>query len=76
MFERRFRAGKMMDKSPMPWENFQEMSDSDLKAVYNFLRSLEPSDNKVEITFRPSGVSEGSNHQASARNSDARKPGR
>ena len=50
-FERRFRAGRLVEKSPMPWENFQTMSDNDLKAVYNFLRTLKPSDHQVPTTY-------------------------
>jgi mono/diheme cytochrome c family protein len=38
----RFRAGKLHPKSPMPWYSFGRMSDNDLKALYNFLKSLPP----------------------------------
>jgi len=53
-FERRFRAGRLMDDSPMPWENYQHISENDLKAIYNFLRTLQPSDHEVANTFEPS----------------------
>ncbi|MEJ1242444.1 c-type cytochrome [Chryseolinea sp. T2] len=66
VFERRFRAGKLMEETPMPWENFQEMSESDLKAIYNFLQSLEPSNHVVQTTFKPAPSTEPA-HQASGR---------
>lgn len=53
VFERRFRTGRLLEGSPMPWENFQEMSDNDLKAIYKFLRTLKPSDNVVATVFVP-----------------------
>lgn len=53
VFERRFRAGRLLDDSPMPWENFQQISGNELKAIYKFLRTLEPSGNEVAATFVP-----------------------
>ena len=53
VFQRRFRTGRLLEGTPMPWENFQDMSESDLKAVYNFLRTLEPSNHVVQTTFEP-----------------------
>jgi mono/diheme cytochrome c family protein len=38
----RFRMGKVYPKSPMPWNSFKRMSDDELKAIYNFLRSTKP----------------------------------
>src|ERR1043165_1427501 len=38
----RFRMGKLYPKSPMPWNSFKRMSDDELKAIYNFLRSTKP----------------------------------
>jgi len=32
---------------PMPWQNYAQMTDSDLKAVYAYLRSIPPISNKV-----------------------------
>ena len=32
---------------PMPWQNYRQMSDDDLKAVYAYLRSLPPVYNPV-----------------------------
>ena len=38
----RFRMGKLYPNSPMPWNSFKRMSDDELKAIYNFLRSTKP----------------------------------
>jgi len=29
--------------SPMPWPSFGQMSDNELKAIYNYLKTLKPS---------------------------------
>ena len=31
----------------MPWENFRNLSDEDLRAVYAFLRTIPPVKNRV-----------------------------
>ena len=37
----RFRTvGRTRSGSPMPWENFQRMSDGDLRSLYRYVRSL------------------------------------
>lgn len=41
-FINRFRQGKLIPKSPMPWNSFKRMSDDELKAVYKYLKSLDP----------------------------------
>lgn len=41
-FIKRFRMGKIIKHSHMPWESFKKVSDNDLKAIYNFLKSLPP----------------------------------
>ena len=41
-FINRFRMGKLIPHSPMPWSSFKNMSDVELKAIYNFLRTLKP----------------------------------
>jgi hypothetical protein len=37
----------------MPWKAYQHMSDNDLKAIYNFLQTLEPVENQIEATYTP-----------------------
>lgn len=46
-FIKRFRQGPVIPKSPMPWAQFRQMSDNDLKAIYNYLHSIEPVHNKT-----------------------------
>ncbi|ANE51714.1 c-type cytochrome [Flavisolibacter tropicus] len=38
----RFRMGRVIQHSHMPWESFGRMSDTELKAIYNYLKSLPP----------------------------------
>ena len=42
MFINRFRQGRLIKESDMPWDQFAQMSDNDLRAVYNFLMSINP----------------------------------
>lgn len=41
-FISRFRQGKLIPTSPMPWNSFKRMSDDELKAIYKYLKSLDP----------------------------------
>jgi mono/diheme cytochrome c family protein len=41
-FVARFRQGKIRQGSHMPWAQYGRMSDEDLRAIYVYLRSLEP----------------------------------
>lgn len=41
-FIKRFRLGKTIPYSHMPWESFGRMTDDELKAIYNYLQTLEP----------------------------------
>ena len=38
----RFRMGKLIPKSPMPWNSFKRMNDDELTAIYNYLKSQKP----------------------------------
>jgi mono/diheme cytochrome c family protein len=50
----RFRAGRVQEGSPMPWETFARMNDVDLKALYRYCKSLKPVKNKIDkIIFMP-----------------------
>ena len=42
LFIARFRLGKLNPKSPMPWNCFKRMTDDELTAVYNYLKTLPP----------------------------------
>ena len=52
MFVKAMRTGKHMGASrpimpPMPWQNLGQATDADLKAVFAYLKSLPPVDNRV-----------------------------
>lgn len=50
-FINRFRMGKIINGTHMPWGPFSRMSDDELKAIYNFLQTVQPVQNKV-----PAGI--------------------
>lgn len=50
-FMQRFKAGRVLPKSPMPWEAYQDMTDTDLKALYNYLMSLSPVSSATTPTY-------------------------
>jgi mono/diheme cytochrome c family protein len=54
-FVTRFRTGRLHEGSPMPWSFFSRMNDVDLKAVYRYLKSLQPVHNKIEKTVYAPG---------------------
>ena len=39
-FVRRLHAGRVHAGSPMPWQAFQHMSDSDLRAIFRYLQTV------------------------------------
>lgn len=41
-FIQRFRQGKLIKDSHMPWGPFKSFSDNDLKAIFGYLKSLDP----------------------------------
>lgn len=50
-FVARFRAGRVIPGSPMPWQAFRLMTDDDIRAIYRFLRTLPPVENDVGQPF-------------------------
>ncbi|HEX7846281.1 MAG TPA: cytochrome c [Chitinophagaceae bacterium] len=50
IFIDRFRMGKLVPGSPMPWNSFKRMSDEELKAIYNYLQTVKPVQNRVPVT--------------------------
>lgn len=50
LFIKRFRKGKLLPGTHMPWGPFSRMSDDELKAIYNFLKSVKPVKNAVPQT--------------------------
>ena len=41
-FINRFRMGKLIKFSHMPWESYGRMTDAELKAIYKYLKTLPP----------------------------------
>lgn len=54
-FVQRFKAGEVYEGSPMPWNIFKRMSDSDLKAIYRYLQTVEPVENEIAEIARLRG---------------------
>ena len=52
-FVARFRMGKVLPESFMPWEFFARMTEDDLRAIYRYLRSLPPVHNETGPSIRP-----------------------
>jgi mono/diheme cytochrome c family protein len=53
-FVNRFRTGRVHQGSPMPWGAFSRMDETDIRAIYNYLQSLEPVERRIEqIVFAP-----------------------
>ena len=49
-FIKRFRMGRVIPYSHMPWESYGRMTDDELKAIYKYLRTLKPvrTDHKIK----------------------------
>jgi mono/diheme cytochrome c family protein len=41
-FVARFRQGRVIPGSPMPWQAFSRMNEEDLRAIYKYLKSVPP----------------------------------
>jgi len=39
-FVARFRAGRLLPNSPMPWPGYQRMTEDDLRAMYRYLKTV------------------------------------
>ena len=40
---------------PMPWQNYRQMTDDDLRAVFAYLGTLKPIENAVPDPISPTG---------------------
>lgn len=49
-FISRFKSGRVHKTSPMPWGAFSRMTETDLKAIYRYLRTVPPVKNKITNT--------------------------
>ena len=47
-FVDRFRMGRLVPKSPMPWTAFKRMTDTELKAIYAYLKTIPPAKSPIE----------------------------
>lgn len=54
-FVARFRAGRMYTSSIMPWDNFAGATDTDLRSVYRFLKTVPPVETNLGPSYRPRG---------------------
>jgi mono/diheme cytochrome c family protein len=52
-FVARFRAGRIVRGSKMPWEGFARMTENDLRSIYRYLRTVPPARRKIGPTVRP-----------------------
>lgn len=59
-FLTRIRAGRQHTSSIMPWEDIGRMTDSDIRSIYRYLKTLPPVDNDVGPTYRDVGWEPGS----------------
>jgi mono/diheme cytochrome c family protein len=57
-FVSRFKAGRVYKGSHMPWEQFGEMTEEDVRSIYRFLRSLPPTQRSLGPTHRPRGYAQ------------------
>jgi mono/diheme cytochrome c family protein len=48
-------VGAIARGTVMPWDNFKQMTDSDLKSIFRYLRSLPPTKRSTGPTRRPRG---------------------
>jgi mono/diheme cytochrome c family protein len=48
----RFRMGPLVKGTHMPWGPFSRMSDNELKAIYNFLKTTKPVRNEVKVGWQ------------------------
>lgn len=52
-FISRFKQGRVYPTSPMPWGPFKNLSETDLKALYRFLKTVPGVNNKIEKVYEP-----------------------
>jgi mono/diheme cytochrome c family protein len=74
MFIKTLRTGKHWGVSrdilpPMPWFNYGQMSDDDLKAVFAYLRSIKPVTNHVPEPLPPPAAQQVANQSGASETS-------
>ena len=50
-FVARFRQGRVIPGSPMPWQGFSRLAEDDLRAIYRYLKTVPPVKNDVGPPF-------------------------
>jgi len=58
-FIARIGRGRAYASSIMPWENFQDTSEADLRSIYRYLATLPPVDHDTGPTYRKVGWTPG-----------------
>jgi mono/diheme cytochrome c family protein len=51
-FVTRFKLGGLAPGTPMPWANYRNMKEEDVRAIYRYLRSLSPVDHATGPVVR------------------------
>jgi hypothetical protein len=46
-FVARFRQGRIIPGSPMPWQSFSRLDEDDLRSIYRYLKSVPSVKNDV-----------------------------
>ena len=46
-FVARFRLGRVLPASPMPWQGLQRLAEDDLRAIYRYLKTVPPATRDV-----------------------------
>ena len=41
-FVTRFRQGRLIPGSPMPWQSFARLTEDDLRSIYRYLKTVPP----------------------------------
>ncbi|MCO4745585.1 MAG: cytochrome c [Proteobacteria bacterium] len=54
-FVTRLKAGRAVEHSPMPWENYALMTEDDMRSVYRYLASVPPVDQVTGPGYRKAG---------------------
>jgi mono/diheme cytochrome c family protein len=54
-FIKRLRGGRAVATSVMPWEAFSQMTESDARSIYRYLKSLPPVKNETGPVYRKIG---------------------
>lgn len=55
VFVARMRTGRVHVGSKMPWDNFAQMTDQDLRSIYRYLRTLPPTKKETGPSRRKAG---------------------